>query len=206
MRTQVYFSGRSCRRARTALVAGAATFLAGCWTAPSADVRPGGQPRVVENGIEVERVADAATVESVDSAAWIVVLSERGVPRLACKAGRGVHDWDDVRAGDQVRVTIREVLTVYVAPRGAGAAADARVGNLAPAARVLVADPSYRLLTVQYPAGGTETFKIGLHTRMQGIEAGDSVAIGCVEVTRLRMRRRVNREESSRSHHGASAR
>jgi hypothetical protein len=205
LRTQVYFSCRSRRRARTALVAGVAMLLSGCWTAPSADVRPGGKPRVIENRIEVERIADPATVESVDRAGRTLVLSGCGVPLLACRAGRGARNWDDVRAGDRVRVTIREVLTVYVASRDARVAADARVRKLSPAARVLGADPSYRLLTVQYLAGGTETFKIGLHTRMQGIEAGDSVAIRCVKAVRLRVRRRLNGEESSRSHQGASA-
>lgn len=44
-------------------------------------------------------------------------------------------------------------------------------------ARVLVVDPSYRLLTVLYPNGGTETFKVPLRTRISDIEAGDSVTI-----------------------------
>lgn len=51
-----------------------------------------------------------------------------------------------------------------------------------PEARVLVVDPSYRLLTVQYPSGRTETFKIRLRTRINDIEPGDAVTIHPVGV------------------------
>jgi hypothetical protein len=58
---------------------------------------------------------------------------------------------------------------------------------------VLAVDPSYRLLTVQYPHGGTQTFKLALHTSMRGMEAGDSVAIRRVEVVTLDVLRRSSR-------------
>lgn len=71
---------------------------------------------------------------------------------------------------------MREALTVYVALRGS------------PGPHVLRVDPSYRVLTVQYPNGETEAYKIGLNTRMESIEAGDSVAIRLVQVIELRRR------------------
>ena len=155
---------------------------------PSANLIPGGNPRTIEGGIAVERVADPAKVEGVDRAARALVLSAPGFPLATYKIGRGVRNWRDIQTGDRVRATIEEVLTVYVAP----------VNKRPPDARVLVVDPSYRLLTVQYPNGRTEIFKLGLHTRMEGIEAGDSVTIRPVEVIEMRVQRRSNREESSR--------
>jgi hypothetical protein len=177
VRAQVYVSYHFCRRAATLLVASVAVFLSGCWVPPSASVRPGGGPRVIAGGIVIERVADPATVEGVDRAARTLALSMPGVGPSTYRIGRGVLDWGHIRVGDRVRAKIREDLTVYVAP--ADESADARV---------LLVDPSYRVLTVRYPSGRTEPFKVGLHTRMQGIEAGDSVTIRPLDVVELRAR------------------
>lgn len=173
---QVYFSWCPYRPAKAFLIASAAVSLSGCWVPPSASVRPQGPPRVVATGIEVDRVTDSATVESLDSNARMVALRVHGIRLPACGIGPRVRDWDEIRSGDQVRATVREVLSVYV---GRGGLSDARV---------LVVDPSYRVLTVQYPNGEREGFKVGLRTRMEGIEAGDSVAIHPVQVIELRLR------------------
>jgi hypothetical protein len=183
-------SGRFHRHGRTLAVMSAAVVLAGCWTPPSADVQPGGRPRVIVRGIEVERVADSARVESIDRAARTVALSVHGVALAPCRIGPGVRNWRDLRARERVHAIIRELLTLYAAPAGSRRSADARV---------LTADPSYRLLTVEYANGATDTFKVGLHTDMEEIEAGDSVAIRPVEALALRPRRRPDREQSSRS-------
>ena len=174
MRTQVHFSCRAYRRA--AVIVSIAVFLSGCWVAPSASVRPAGKPGVVQEGLEVDSVADLATVESVDRAARTVALSVRGVPLPVCRIGPRVRNWGDFRSGDRVQATVREILTVYVADTGS------------PDARVLVVDRSYRVLTVQYPSGETEALKVRLNARMEGIEAGDSVTIRPIEVTELHMR------------------
>jgi hypothetical protein len=194
LRAQLQPSGRYHRRARTLAAASIAALVSGCWTPPSADVRPGGEARVIAGGIEVERVADPATVESIGRAARTVALRVRGLPLLSCAVAPGVRNWSDLRDGDRVRATLRERLTVYVAPASGGASPDARV---------LAADPSYRLLTIEYPNGGTETFKVGLQTPMEEMEAGDSVAIRCVAAVALRVWRRPHRGQRSRSGQGA---
>lgn len=183
MRTLVHFSCRAYRRA-TAIVS-VAVLLSGCWVAPSANVRPQRKAGVVEEGIEVDEVADFATVESVDRAARTVELSVHGISLPACRIGPKVRNWGDFRSGDRVRATVREFLTVYVAVRGS---ADPRV---------LLVDPSYRVLTVQYPNGKKEAYKMGINTRMESIEAGDSVAVRPVEVIELRRRGHFDRVGSS---------
>lgn len=165
---------------RVILIVAVAALLSGCWTPPSASVRPDGKARVIESGIKVESLIDAATVESVGRAARTVALRQPGVPLTAYRVGRRVRNWDDVHIGDQVRATLEEALTVYVAP-------EQESGG--PSARVLLVDPSYRLLTIQHPNRANETFKIRLHTPMSGIRPGDSVAIRPVEVIELRVRR-----------------
>ena len=137
----------------------------------------------------------------MDQAAGMLLFSEPGIPVTVSRIGRTVRHRGDIRAGDEVRATIKEILTVYVGSPTAGSDRGGR--DRYPDARVLLVDPSYRLLTVQYPSGATETFKVGLHTRMQGVEPGDSVAIRPVEVTYLHVRRHANRETRSRSGPGA---
>jgi hypothetical protein len=199
LRTQVQCSCPSYRRARVLLAVVPALFLSGCWVPPSAGVRPHGKPRLIADGIDVERVVDSARVESLDRAARTVVLSVRGIPLPACKVGWSVHAWDEIRPGDEVRATIKEVLTLYVAAANEGSGPGVGTRSLRPDARVLVADPSYRLLTIQYPSGQTAAFKVGLHTRMNDIEAGDAVVIRRMEAVELRVRRHLNREQGSRS-------
>ena len=183
MPTQPYVRCRWCRSARAILTAGVAVSLSGCWTPPSASVRPAGAPRVIARKIAVEGVADSAEVESVDRAGRILVLSVNGLP-LSYEVGRRVRHWGDVRSGDEVSATLKEELTVYVAPlRDEVGPADAYV---------LQVDPSYRLLQVQYANGGTITFKVRLRTDMEGIEAGDAVKMFPMEVTELRLRRHSN--------------
>lgn len=128
-------------------------------------------------------VADFARVESVDRGARIIGLRVAGVP-LFYGIGSHVRHWSDVQTGDEVRATLEEVLTVYVpSPREQAGSPDAHV---------LVVDPSYRLLKLQYANGGTVTFKVALDTPMNGIAAGDAVRIHPVEVIGLRLRRRSN--------------
>jgi hypothetical protein len=111
------------------------------------------------------------------------VLSVNGVPQ-SYEVGQRVRHWADVRSGDEVSATLKEELTVYVAPLRSEASP--------PDAYVLVVDPSYRLLKVQYANGGTVTFKVRLRTQMEGIEAGDAVKMFPVEVTALHLRRHTN--------------
>ncbi len=191
----MYVSSLCQRRARVSLV-GVALFLSGCWTPPSASVHPTAEPGIIQRGIAVERVLDAATVASVDPVARTVGLSESGAPLGVYAIGRGVRNWGDIRIGDRVHAEIEDVLTVYVAAAGAP--------SRSPDARVLVIDPSYRLLTLQYPKGERETLKIGLHTPMSGIEPGDSVTIRRAEVVELRVRRHSDRQRISRSRKSAA--
>lgn len=185
-------------------MASAAVFLSGCWTPPSANVRPHGGPGVIAGGMQVEGVVDSAMVESVDRGARTLVLSLHGATLPACTVGQGVRNWEGVNAGDEVRATIREVLAVYVAPAHEGRSRSPGVRSLSLHAHVLAVDPSYRLLTVQFPSGGTETFKLGLHTAMTRMAPGDAVAIRPIEATELHVLRRANRHESSRSGRSAT--
>ena len=54
-------------------------------------------------------------------------------------------------------------------------------------AKVLLVDPSYRLLTVKYANGRSEMFKPGLEAKMLEMAPGDSVMIRPAEVTGIKI-------------------
>lgn len=201
----MYFSPRRHRCTRVSLIIGVAVVLSGCWTPPSASVRPTGEARVIERGISVARVLDAATVASVDPVARTIGLSAAGTPMGVYEIGPGVHNWGDIRIGDLVHAEVEEVITVYVAPASEHAGSESGARRRSSAARVLAVDPSYRLLTVQYPDGEREIFKIALHTSMGDIEAGDFVSVRQAEVVELRVRRHSGRQQIYRSRESAAS-
>jgi hypothetical protein len=161
-----------------------ALVLAGCWTAPVATVQPHGEARLIQCAIAVTSLKDIAVVSSVDrSAGTIILRTARKAETSTYKLGPKVSGLDDIRAGDVVRATVAEDLTIYVLRDGQ--LPDAR-GTVSVDARVLMVDPAYRLLTLQYPDGQKETFKVPLGTRLEQMEAGDSVVIRPLELLALR--------------------
>ena len=161
----------------------AVLLLAGCWTAPVATVQPNGEARLIQGAIAVQSVKEAAIVSAVDRNAGTIVLRTSGKAETSnYKLGPKVSNLDAIAVGEVVQATVTEELTVYVLRDGQLPGA----GALAVHARVLAVDPSYRLLKLQFPNGENETVKVPLGTRLEHMEAGDSVVIRPVEVIALR--------------------
>jgi hypothetical protein len=164
----------------------AALLLTGCWTAPVATVQPHGEARLIQGAIAVKSVKDTAVVSSVERSAGTIVLRTSGRPETSTyKLGPKVSGLDGIRAGDVVQATVTEDLTIYALHDGQLPDAG---GTVSVDARVLMVDPGYRLLTLQYPDGQKETFKVPLGTRLEQMEPGDSVVIQPLEVLALRRR------------------
>jgi hypothetical protein len=174
------------------LLAAFTILMSGCWTAPNANLRPKGEPRVIEDSIDVEISMPPMRVVSIDTVKRIVVASSRTAATIEMNVAPGVRNLEDVHPGDRIRPKIRERLTVYVAPQPRSG--DSGVTGGPRAGRVLDVDPSYRLLTVQYPDGHTDTFKVGLKTRLQDMEPGDSVAVDTFEAVDLRVKHPSGRQ------------
>jgi hypothetical protein len=104
----------------------------------------------------------------------------------------GVRNLEEIHPGDQIRPKVREKLTVYVAPQPEPG--DSGVTGGPHASRVLVIDPSYRLLEVQHPDGRTVKFKVGLTTRLKDMEPGDAVAVHTLEAVDLGIRHQSSRQ------------
>jgi hypothetical protein len=167
-------------------------LISGCWSAPNAQLRPKGEPRVIEDSIDVEFAMPPMRVQSIDMAARIVVASTSEAMTIEIKIAPGVGNLEYVHPGDQIRPKVREKLTVYVAPHPQYG--DHHVEGGPRVSRILVVDPSYRLLAVQYPDGRTDTFKVGLNTRLKDMEPGDSVAVNTIEAVDLGIRHPSGRQ------------
>jgi len=145
--------------------------LPGCW--------------IVADHIRVRSVVDPAVVQAVDpKARTLVLVCARCWSPGVYPVGPTVAGLAQLRPGGRVRAIVLDELSVYVLR--AGDPASIAGENIQPQARVLFADPTYRLLTIRYPDGGQETFKVSLDVKLGAIQAGDAVVIRPVELIALR--------------------
>jgi len=172
----------------TPLLCAAALVFSGCWTPPVANVQPKGEPRLIQGGIAVESVKNAAIVQSVDAGTRTIIVQTPGDSATATyRVSPKVTNFDRIKVGNKIRVTVAEELTVYVLRDGKLPGVKGVSETIAANAKVLQVDPSYRLLTLQYPNGESETFKVGLGVKLKEMAAGDDVVIRSLEVLSVRV-------------------
>ena len=188
------------RRIMPLLTPLAVLLLPGCWTPPTANVLPHGPSRLIQKGIVVESVVRLATVQSVDPVKRMIVLQVPGTGAAAAvtgtavagtpgerayRAGPNVPDLGHLPPGTKVRARVSENLTVYVSNDGRLPGAEGVPVVNTPSAKVLSVDPSYRLLTLQYPDRQVQTFKVGREVQLSQMQAGDAVMIQTPEIVSL---------------------
>ena len=163
--------------------------LAGCWTAPVADVQPKGDARLIQQAIKVVAVKEDATVQSIDLDRGVIVLQFADGLTATIKPAPGVANFSKIRAGDKGRAKVAQELSVYVLKDGQLPGADGKPKPVRTDAKVLQIDTAYRLLTLQYPNRQVEIFKVGLDAKLSAMEAGDSVAIETTELLALKVKK-----------------
>jgi hypothetical protein len=158
--------------------------LAGCWTPPNANVQPAGEPRLIQSAIPVESAKESATVQAIDAGQRTITFKFSDDTVTTCKVGPQVKNFDKIQTGDKVKVTLAKELAVYLLK-------DGRLGDAAVPfnARVQSVDPSYRLLTLQYTDGKTETFKVGLNAKLLEMAPGDAVVVRVTEATAIHIKK-----------------
>ena len=179
------------RRARSAaalLITGCA--LTACWTPPVANVQPKSEPRLIQSAIPVVSVKDAATVQAIDLEKRSITLRFAQGSVATIESGSTVSNFSKVRAGDTVRATVVQELSVYVLRDGRLPRGDGTAESINSDARILMIEPSYRLLTLQYPNRKAETFKVGLEAKLTEMEPGDDVTIRTTALRAVRIENR----------------
>jgi hypothetical protein len=127
-------------------------MLTGCWTPPNANVQPGGEPRLIQDGISVESIRNRAMVQTIDASQRILNLKFSDGSLITCKVSQQVAGLDKIQAGDKIKVTLSEELAVYVLKDGNLPGADGTEKIIPFIASVQLVDPSYRLLKVHTSA------------------------------------------------------
>jgi hypothetical protein len=89
-------------------------------------------------------------------------------------------------AGQRIRVAVTVDISVYVLRDEPGSGG--LPGLIKPDARVRSVDAGYRLLTVQFPNGGTQILKLSLSARLDQMAPGDGVVIRPIEAIDVRVR------------------
>jgi hypothetical protein len=171
------------------LLSGIASALTGCWSAPVASVQPKGDARLIQGAITVVAVKEDVTIQSIDVDRRSVVLDLPEGITPAVPLGPKVTNLAQIRAGDKGRVTVAQELSVYVLKNGQLPDAEGKLRSIHANARVLIVEPSYRLLTLEYANGHVETLKVGLDVKLQEMECGDDVVTETRELLSLRVRR-----------------
>jgi hypothetical protein len=166
----------------------AALALPGCWTPPRSDLQPPGEPRLIADHIRAQSKEHRALVQAVDaqSRTLRLVSATRRSPSTY-PVSPYVSGLGQIKPGDRIQATVLDELSVYVLHADEPAFIGGK--RIEADARVLSVDPSYRLLTVQYPDGGRKTFKVGLGAKLEAVQAGDSVVIRAVELAALKRRK-----------------
>ena len=168
------------------LIAAVGVFATGCWTVPNANVQPAGTPGLIQDGIIVNSMLERVVVSARDDNQHRITLVMPDGSSKIYEVGPDLRYSDDVQAGVTIKAKVTEQLAVYLLdsnplPDGSTAA------SLGVNARVLSVDPSYRLLTVQYPNGQSEIFKPAIGTLLEKMAPGDSVVIRPGNVTSIKI-------------------
>ena len=173
----------------TLLLSVLALALAGCWTPPVANVQPKGDARLIQRAIPVVAVKNGVTVQSVDAERQTVILNFADGMTSTVSSGAAVANLSKIRAGDKIRATVAQELSVYVLKGGQLPGADGKLESIKSDAKILSIEPSYRLLTLQYPNRRVETLKVGLDADLHSMEAGDDVVIETTQLLALRVQK-----------------
>lgn len=168
------------------LIATGGLFAAGCWTVPNANVQPDGTPGLIQDGIVVDSVLESAVVSAKDDNLHTLTLTLADGTSKTYEIEPDLKNSDNVHNGQTIKANVTEQLAVYLLQNG-GLPDGSTAQSLGVSARVLTVDPSYRLLTVQYANGQSETFKPGIGTRLEKMAPGDIVVIKPGTVTSIKI-------------------
>jgi hypothetical protein len=165
-------------------------------TSTSAAYQPG-----VPGGVVVETSKITATVTDIDVANRKVTLETADGNKTTVKCGPEAINFDQVRVGDQVKVTVTEELAVAMGT-GASASTDgaAAVVALAPkgakpggvvagtvqvTAKVTAIDLKHHKATLQFPDGTKHTVAVRSDVDLTKRQVGEEVVIRCTEAVAI---------------------
>ena len=176
-----------------ALLVACASFAYGAEQAATTMKKQTGEP----GAVAVMAVTATATVQSVDSAKRTVTLKMPNGKVKTLKAGKEVKNFDQIKAGDKVKMTYVEELAVALSKAGAPPSAEettevmlapkgAKPGVIAAdtiemTAKVTAVDSKKRTVTLMGPEGKTKTLKVPKTVNLKQVKKGDDVTVRYTE-------------------------
>jgi len=156
-----------------------------------------------KGAIEVSAITKTAKVTAVDPAKRTVTLVNPDGITNSYELGNKVRNFDQIKVGDEVKATLLEAVAVAVSK--SNAPPDASGGDLvavAPkgampgvimaktrqiSAKIVSVDPQARTVTVEGPAGGTPTMRVGPKVNLDELQKGDDVTLRVTDALALRV-------------------
>jgi hypothetical protein len=153
--------------------------------------------------IVTDATSTTATVVSVDHAKRLVVLKRADGTSVTYKATPNAIGFDDIQAGDLVKVSVAEELAVFIGknsvPASAGAdtaklrvrlpdgtqAVAAEVGTLVFTAKITAIDDWLDTVTLQLPDSTSKTIKVSEAVNLADVSVGDTVSVQSTEAAVL---------------------
>ena len=211
MTTKISTTIRKVRFTATALLPISFLVLASCSSPPPVPWNPKAaySPSTLDSGSgfggEIVTVANSttATVVSVDHTKRLVVLKRADGTSVTYKATPNAPGFDDIQAGDLVKVSTAEELAVFLGknsvPAGAGAdtaklrvklpngtqAVAAEVGKLTFTAKITAIDDWLDTVTLQLPDGTSKKIKVSEYVNLADVSVGDTVSVQSTEAAVL---------------------
>ena len=151
----------------------------------------------VPGGMVVQTDKVTATVTAVDQAKRTATLQGASGKEFTVKVGREAVNFDQVRVGDRVIITVTQKLAVSLADNAAsagdGAAAVAAPapnggppgGSIRVTGTIVAIDPDKRIATLQFEDGGTQTYPIRADIDLGRLKLGQQVAFRVTEMTAI---------------------
>ena len=167
---------------------------------------PSGSPKAkadAKGAIEVGAITKTAKVTAVDPAKRTVTLVNQDGITNTYELGKNVRNFDQIKVGDEVKATLLEAVAVAVSKSNAPPDASGRdLVAIAPkgampgvimaktrqiSAKIVSMDPQARTVTVEGPAGGTPTIRVGPKVNMDELQKGDDVTLRVTHALALRV-------------------
>lgn len=144
-------------------------------------------------------ISTTAIIVSVDRVKRLVILKRADGGSVTCKVLPGALGYNDIKAGDEVKVSVAEEMAMFLGrnsvPAGAAAATAklrvkvpnhteafaAEVGVLVFTAKVVAINDWNDSVTIQLADGLTKTIKVGEVVNLAEVNVGDNVSVQATE-------------------------
>jgi hypothetical protein len=156
-----------------------------------------------KGAIEVGAITKTAKVTAVDPAKRTVTLVNPEGITNTYELGQNVRNFDQIKVGDEVKATLLEAVAVAVSKSNAPPDAGGRdLVAVAPkgampgvimaktrqiTAKIVSVDPQAQTVTVEGPAGGRPTLKVGPKVNLNELQTGDNVTLRVTDALAVRV-------------------